>query len=468
MNVLLVSPKSVVGGLESLRQGNQILQGLLFVAAAARDAGHEVHVVIADKDSVDAYIQRYQPQMLGVSCVSSTYPIAREVLKHVKAKYPKLYTVIGGHHATFMYKEVIAETGVDYVCRGEGEEVFPALLAELEKGNTQPDIPGIVFYRSGVYYNDQTIAIMDNIEHLPKITKDLVAPEFDFSPKIVSSRGCPFFCSFCSISAFYGGSYRKRSVEAVIADIKEYISWGYDNFWFHDDNLTVDAVWLQQFCEAVEREQLKFTYSAMSRVDTICRNPELFAYMARTGCTLVSIGIESGIPEVLERMHKKINVEQIKQAIKIMNKVGVAHTWYMILGSGDEFDTPEYIAKNIKFFCRLPLGFVLVSILTPFPGTELFNKLKAENRIRHYNWEEYDIIHCVYEPLGITWQSMEKMLPKAYIKVYLSKGWRVIPLFMKSLKNKAVTPHKIAVGLKTLFLSRVLGRDFSKVLRKPA
>lgn len=467
MNVLLVSPKSITGGLESLRKGNQILQGVLYVAAAARDAGHNVKVVIADKDNVDRYIRRYKPDTVGVSCVTATYPIARELLKHLKQMHPGIKTIIGGHHATFMYKEVFADTNVDYVCRGEGEEIFPALLAELEKGNTQPLIPGIVFMMDGVFYNDETIAIMQNIEHLPKISKDLVAPEFDFSPKIVSSRGCPFFCSFCSISAFYGGGYRKRSVEAVIGDIKEYISWGYDSFWFHDDNLTVDAVWLRQFCEAVEREKLKFTYSAMSRVDTICRNPELFAFMARTGCTLVSIGIESGIPEVLERMHKKINVAQIRQAIAIMNRLGISHNWYMILGSGDEFDTPEYIAKNIRFFCSLHLDLVIISILTPFPGTELFNKLRAENRLRHYNWEDYDILHCVYEPLGITWQEMEKALPRAYIKVYLSKGWRIIPLVIKTMKSKAITPQKIGIALKTLFLTKVFGRDFSKVLKKP-
>jgi anaerobic magnesium-protoporphyrin IX monomethyl ester cyclase len=120
MNVLLISPKAQTGGLESLRKGHQILQGLLYVAAAARDQGHRAVVAIADQDDVDRYIRRYQPDILGVSCVSATYPIARDVLIHVKKKHPNLKTIIGGHHGTFLYKEVILETGVDYVCRGEG------------------------------------------------------------------------------------------------------------------------------------------------------------------------------------------------------------------------------------------------------------------------------------------------------------------------------------------------------------
>jgi radical SAM superfamily enzyme YgiQ (UPF0313 family) len=466
MNILLISPKARTGGLESLRKGNQILQGLLYVAASARDAGHNTTVVVADKDDVDSFIKRYHPSVLAVSCVSATYPIARDLLIHVKKSHPDLKTIIGGHHATFMYKEVFADTDVDYVCRGEGEEVFPRLLASLEQGNTEPEIMGIVYRKDGSYYNDTEIALMEDIENLPKITRDLTAPEFSFSPKIVSSRGCPFNCSFCSISAFYGGKYRKRSVEAVIAEIKEYLSWGHDSFWFHDDNLTIDTKWMERFCQAIEDEKLNFHFNCMSRVDTICNNPALMARMAKVGCSLMSIGIESGIPEVLERMHKKISIEQIKQAIKILNKLSISHNWYMIIGSADEFDKPRYLEQNIRFFSSLPLGYVLISILTPFPGTEIFNRLVAEDRILHYNWEDYDAMHCVYKPLYMSHKDIDKYLPKAYVKVYLSKGWRLIPLFYHSFRRKAMSPATIGMAVKTMFLHLVLGKDFHKALTK--
>lgn len=317
-----------------------------------------------------------------------------------------------------------------------------------------------------MFYNDAEIALLQDIENIPRITRDLVSPEFSFSPKIVSSRGCPFHCSFCSISAFYGGKYRKRSVEAVIADIKEYIGWGYNSFWFHDDNLTVDTAWMERFCAAVEAEGLKFKFNCMSRVDTICDNPQLIARMVKIGCALVSIGIESGIPEVLERMHKKIGITQIRKAIKILNKLKISHNWYMILGSADEFDTQKYIEQNIRFFRNLPLGYVLISILTPFPGTELYNKLLAENRLRHYNWEDYDVMHCVYQPLGISHTELEKYLPKAYISIYLGKGWRLIPLLVNSFRRKAINPVQIFYAVKTLFAHAILGKDFISAVSK--
>lgn len=465
MKILLVSPRAITGGLEGMRKGHQIYQGLLFVAASARDAGHQPVVVIANQHNIHRYIRRYQPDVIGFSCVTATYPLVSDMIKIIKVEYPDIPTVIGGHHVTFMYRETILDCGVDYVCRGEGEEVFPALLDALKAGNRHPRIPGMVFLKDGVFHNEEIIALVDDINTLPRITMDLVAPEFNFSPKIVSSRGCPFKCSYCSISAFYGGRYRQRRVEDVIQDIEDYISWGYDHFWFHDDNLTVDGKWVNDFCQMIEDKNLKFTWNSMSRVDLICRDPKLIERMARCGCRMLSIGIESGVPEVLKSINKKISIPQIKQAVKIMESVGISYDWFMLLGSGDEYDTPEIMERNIRFFSKLP-GMILISVLTPFPGTEVFNRLQAEDRIRHYNWEDYDITHCVYNPLGMSWQQMEKYLPIAYKKVYLAKGWKLIPLFIHGVRTKAIRLDMFTSGLKSLFKTFVLKTNFYDSIQK--
>lgn len=466
MQILLISPQAVTSGLESLRKGNQILQGLLYVAAAAKAAGHRATVVIADKTNVHRYIRRYQPDLIGVSCVTATYPIARDLLIMLAKDYPAIPTIIGGHHATFMYREVIAETGVSYVCRGEGEEVFPALLEALARGERYPDIPGIVYLKDGSYHNDEQIAILDDINALPRITRDLVAPEFSFSPKLVSSRGCPFRCSFCSISSFYNGKYRQRRVDDVISALEEYLSWGYKVFWFHDDNLTVDTDWVNEFCRQVEERQLKFRWNCMTRVDVIYRQPELFARMARCGCSLVSIGIESGIPEVLEKMHKKIDIGQIKAAVQTLNRLKINHLWYMIIGSADKYDRPRYIRENIRFFRSLPFGIVVISMLTPFPGTEIFARLQSENRLLHYNWEEYDMTHCVYQPLGMSPKELEHFQSQAYIQIYLGKKWRLIPLFYKGLRSQAITSQMIKTGFKALAKTALLKMSLTEAVKK--
>lgn len=466
MRILLISPRARTGGLESLRSGNQLLQGLLYVAAAVKRAGHKVIVVVGDASDIDLHIAKYDPEIVGVSCVTSTYPIVRDLLIRVKQKYPHLPTIIGGHHATFMYQEVMEQTGVSYVCRGEGEEVFVQLLESLQRDEPYPLIEGIVFVKDGSYYNDKEIAILDNLDDLPRITFDLVEAGSSFSPKIVSSRGCPYHCSFCSISAFYSGRYRQRRVEDVIDDIKSYVSSGYDTFWFHDDNLTVDGEWVRNFCTQLQEQGIKISWNCMSRVDTICRDPELMALMVQSGCKLLSIGIESGIPEVLEKMHKKIDHAQINKAISILNKLKISHNWYMILGSADEFDTAKYIEKNIRFFQSHRFGYVLISILTPFPGTELYKQIVSEGRLLHRNYELYDVTHCVYQPLGMSPKELEAYLPKAYLRVYLSKGWRLIPLFISSFRSKAIRPAMIINAIKTLFKTYLLRQSFQEALSK--
>jgi anaerobic magnesium-protoporphyrin IX monomethyl ester cyclase len=465
MTILLVSPTATTGGLEMMRRGHQVFQGILYIAAAARDAGHRAVVVQADVNNLHRYIRRYKPEVIGFTAVTAVYPMVREMIRYVKEKHPEIITVVGGHHVTFMYKETLQETGVDFVCRGEGEETFAALLSALEAKDRYPAITGMVYMKDGEFYNDERIVLLEDINKIPRITMDLVAPESTFTPKIVSSRGCPFKCSYCSISAFYGGVYRQRRVEDVIADINDYISWGYTQFWIHDDNFTTDAAWLTRFCDLVEQEELKFTFSCMSRINFIERSPELVERLGKCGCTMMSIGIESGVPEVLESINKKLSIPQILKAVSILKKQGISYTFFMLLGSGDEFDTPEIMDKNIKFFSKLP-GLVLASILTPFPGTAVYEKLKRENRIRHYNWEDYDITHCVYNPLGMTYKQMESYLPKAYMKIYLAK-WRELPsLFIKALKTKSIEPGMILGSAKSLFQTYVLRKDFYKSIRK--
>ncbi len=465
MNILLVSPKAATGGLEMMRKGHQIYQGILYVAAAARDAGHKAVVVLADSSTLHRYIRRYKPDVIGFTCVTALYPVVSQMIRFVKKKHPKIITVVGGHHVSFMYQETLQETGVDFVCRGEGEEIFPALLQALEKGERHPNIQGMAYLKDGNFHCNEKIVLLEDINRIPRITMDLVAPDFSFTPKIVSSRGCPFKCTYCSISAFYNGKYRQRRVEDVIQDIKDYISWGYDQFWFHDDNVTVDAKWIARFCDLVQSEKLKFSFNCMSRVDLICKDPKLMARLAAAGCKMMSIGIESGVPEVLKSINKKISLDQIHKAVSIMKNLGISYDFFMLLGSGDEYDTPEIIEKNIKFFSKLP-GLILISILTPFPGTAIYEKLKQEKRIRHYNWENYDIIHCVYNPLGMSYQQMERYLPLAYKRVYLAKGWALIPLFYHAIKNKAIQPGMLTGGLKSLFKTFVLKRDFHRTVLK--
>ncbi len=446
MKTIIISPKDRTIGLETFQGGYQIMLGVLYLAAAVRNMGFDIDVVVCDSNEIVDIIKECLPDIVAVSCVTSTYPIARDIINKVKEYKPEIITVMGGHHATFMYEEIFRECKIDFICRGEGDEVLPKLLTKLAEGERYPDIPGMVYRKNGSLYNYDTINILDSLDNLPLITPDLLPPHLKFNPKIITSRGCPYRCAFCSVSAFYKGKWRQRSVEAVLRDLEYYVSQGYRKFWFHDDNFTVDTQWVRKFCENIKTNDFpKISWYCMTRVDTICKEPELLELMSSAGCKLLSIGLESGVQRVLDRFKKKISLEEVRKAIKHLNHSSIFHNWYLIIGSGDEYDTKEYLEKSLAFTASIPFDLIIVSLLTPFPGTPIYEKLVSENRLLHKNWELYDATHCVYKPAGMTNTEMEAFISKAYHRLYLFrglknlfiayKGWKIGIFKLTMLKN---------------------------------
>ncbi|HPT71838.1 MAG TPA: radical SAM protein [Candidatus Cloacimonadota bacterium] len=443
MNVLLISPPEKSLGFASINSGTQILQGILYVAAAAKRAGHQALVTIADKNNIREEIEKYQPQIVGFTCVTMNYLSVKDTIHTLKNEFPHIYTILGGHHATFMTHEIFAECPVDYICRGEGEVSFPALLDSLENGNPYPTIEGIAYRKDGQVHNADKITLLDNLDDLPRITYDLVAPGLGFSPKIVSSRGCPFNCSFCSISAFYQGKWRQRSVTDVMDDVEIAYREGHRKFWFHDDNLTVRTDWVREFCRELDKRKMKITWNCMSRIDTIVNDPDLIKTMAKAGCVQINIGIESGIQEVLDSYQKKTTLDQIRQAAKTLRKSNIFYLLFMILGSGDQYDTPEYIDQNIRFFESVPFDMLTISILTPLPGTAFYEKITSEGRLISRDWDKYDMLHCVYQPTGVSPQEMESWMPKAYKRIYFKRGLKNISSLMLGFRTGLYKPRRI-------------------------
>src|SRR5665809_52424 len=156
MNVLLISPKVMVPGLESLLGGYTIGGGILYIAAAVRQAGHNVSLELGNEDNIISLIKKHSPEVVGVTCLTATYPTAKNVINLIKKYDPDVLTVLGGHYATFMTKEIFSECTVDYILRGEGEIAFPKLLKEIETGNTYSIIEGIAFRKMNKIYNEKS------------------------------------------------------------------------------------------------------------------------------------------------------------------------------------------------------------------------------------------------------------------------------------------------------------------------
>jgi anaerobic magnesium-protoporphyrin IX monomethyl ester cyclase len=404
-------------GFESFLSGYTIGNGILSIAAVTRIANHDVILDLGNEENIMELVRHHSPDIVGFTCLTVSYPTVRNMINMIKAYNPRILTVIGGHHVTFMTKEVFAECKVDYIFRGEGEIAFPLLVNAIEQGNRYPIIEGVVFRKDNRLFNEMSFTLLHDLDTLPRIPVDLIPRSIkNYVPVISTSRGCPFRCSFCSISSFYGSRWRPRKVVKVLDDIETYTEvYHLKRFSFNDDNFLVDTNRVRELCDGLNERGLDhLKWSCNGRVDTICRVPELVNRIQDVGCVNMQLGIESGVQEIIDSYRKQITLHQVQKAVKIMNDSSIFHSWYMIIGSGDEYDSEKYLEQNIAFMKKIQFDLLSISILTPFPGTPLYTKLTNENRLLHRDWRKYDCTHCVYQPLHLSPQQIEEFFIKAY------------------------------------------------------
>jgi anaerobic magnesium-protoporphyrin IX monomethyl ester cyclase len=426
MNVLLLSPRDRESSYHKVSAWENVGLGLLYLSSALKEQGFTVQVALTDCEEVGEILAGFKPDVVGMTSVTSTYNNAIRTLEAVKAYDDSIITVMGGHHVTFTAQETLNEPSVDYVVRGEGEEVFPELLKNIMKGKPHALLDGVCFKKGGTIHNKDTVALVRDISRLPFPDRRAVEKYNPPNIYVLSSRGCPFKCTFCSASKLYGGVWRKRSVEDVLDELEGIKGIRDDvvTVQFGDETLTVDTRWAKQLCRGIVERGLKFKWYSNSRVDSITRDQDMLRLMQESGCHGISLGLESGLQEIIDSYHKGITLDQAVRAAEMIRKSSMFQQWYLMIGSGNEYDTPEYIRKSVSFMNDFPFDLVQISVLTPFPGTSLYDKLEREGRLLHKNWDLYDGMHCVYRPLGMTAEELEKELTKAYRQIYLHSGFK--------------------------------------------
>ncbi len=441
MKVLLIAPRGKKTSYNRFSKWDNVGLGVLYLVSSLKENGFEVQVVLTDKEGVKKFLDEFRPDVVGITCVTSTYNTAIAILKTVKAYDESIITVTGGHHVTFTVEETLNESCVDYAVRGEGEEVFPRLLKNLLEDKPHELIDGVCFRKGKRIYNKNSIAMVKDINKLPHPDRNAVKNYYFPGIYMLSSRGCPFKCTFCSASNLYGGVWRKRNVKDILDELEELkdIRKNKVTIQFGDESLTVDTKWAKELCRGIIERGFKFSWYPNSRADSINRDPELLKLMKEAGCKGISLGIESGDQEIIDTLSKGITLKQALGAAEKIKEAKLYQQWYLMIGSGDKYDEPKYIKQSVEFMKKFPFDLLQISIITPFPGTRLYNQLKKEGRIINKNWDDYDGLHCVYKPLGMTAEELEKELTTAYREVYMRAGiaalLRRILRFKNSLAN---------------------------------
>ena len=418
MNILLVNPKS--SSVFNTFGLSLPPIGLLYVAASLESAGHTVVVrdLAADGERlVDGDISR--ADLVGISADTTRADKALSIARKVSGMGRPV--VMGGPHPQFMAADIFATGYVDYIVKGEGEIVFSNLLTALQNRDSVASVKGLIV-REGRHLIETPDADPIDVETLPFPARHLVdlhryrasMADRPITP-IVTSRGCPGACHFCSSSSFFGRGWRYRSAESVLTELDEvYNRYGFRAVCFMDDNFTLAPKRVEQIADGVIERGYDLKWWNLSRVDTIVKNPAMVARMAAAGSTTVYLGIESGNEDTLNSLGKNIKAADATRAVEILRENGIeSYGSYMI---GNLNETAADVEKTIDMAIRLNTNIAQFSILTPYPGTKLYEQIK--DRIFCRRWKFYDGLHLVFRHPLINRHYLQILLIKAFVRFY--------------------------------------------------
>ena len=368
--------------------------GLLYIAAVLRESGHKVNIIdtvfMKSWQDFENAIDSNESEAVGITIMTPTVNSALSIAKHVKGKY-KCPIIFGGPHATILPESVLQGANVDYVVEGEGELTICELVDSLSKGKNISNVAGIFYKENNVIKRTKPREVIANLDDIPFPARDLASNNyFKYgSGTIISSRGCPYNCSFCqpTLRKLFGTKLRFRSPQNVVAEMEHLKKNLHIKFIkFDDDTFTANKKWLLQVCIEIVRQKLEINWACNARVDTV--DKEMLLAMKNAGCIKISFGVESGSQEILDTLNKGITIDQIRKAFILCKQIDLRTHAYLMIGSPGEnaktINATEALIKEIK------PDDMYMSITTPLPMTKLFDDLSKENAILAQNWSDFD------------------------------------------------------------------------------
>lgn len=343
--------------------------------AASTQEKHGVKIVDGSKKNID-FNNEYD--LVGIHCNTSTALIAYEIADEFRRR--GVTVVLGGWHASALPEE--AKQHADAVVIGEADYTWPQLVNDLEKGRLKP-----------FYYQSK-----------PVDPTDVPYPRLELYPKgevlsVQATRGCPVGCDFCSITnQKYGKIFRTRPIENVMHEIKMHSE---RHFAFHDNSLTINPRYTKELFKQMIKEGINKSFSAYANIDVLRKDEELLKLAREAGCAEWFIGFESISQETLKSIGKNTNkVEEYKNAIKKIHEYEINICATFIFGF--DTDTIDVFEKTDEFVKTNDIEFPEALILTPYPGTPIYNKFEKENRIITKEWNKYDLKHVVFQPKNMS------------------------------------------------------------------
>jgi len=403
--------------------------GLAYLAAVLKEKGHEVTVVDCpaleiDHEKLKAKLSSFEPDVVGITSMTPTIQSTLLSARVAKETCPDSIVTLGGPHATFMDKQILEqEATVDVVVRGEGEQALLEMVQNVADSKSLHKVDGITLRHGGQIVQTPNRPFIQNLDELPypaydyfKLDRYLLFGKL-FLP-IITSRGCPFQCSFCTTSRILGKEYRARSPKNIVDEL-EFLknTYGADAFTFYDDTLTLDRNRIFKICEGIKTRNIDLPWDCQTRVDQISK--EILAEMRETRCQQVFFGVESGCQEILDAVKKRTTVEQNAKAIKLAKEAGLFVAISIIIGYPGE--NRDMLQQTLDFIRRTEPDDVYLCVATPYPGTELRHVVEEMGLKMSADWGLYDTVTPVFENPLLAAEDIVKLRKEFYDSFYSPK-----------------------------------------------
>jgi len=441
--------------------------GLLYLAGyLKKKSNHQVFGLDAQVEGLDyneqfkQRIEEVNPDLVGITTMTFTLIDVLKTIKLVKEAAKnlnkKIIIVLGGPHVHIFPEETVNLEDVDFVIKGEGEVPFFYLLEALEGRGQLSDIKGLVYQKQREIIDNPVDNLIEDLDELPFPDRELLPIEKYSSilsggrivTTMFTSRGCPFQCAFCD-RPHLGKKFRARSAQSVIDEIEECLKLGIKEILIYDDTFTVDRQRTIDICDEIIKRGLKFIWDIRARVDTV--DEEVLKKLKAAGCARIHFGVESGTEKILGVLNKGIHLNQVADAFKWSKKIGLETLAYFMIGSPTE--TKEDIEQTIKFAKEIRPDYAHITILTPYPATEIYRQALSQGVIKNDYWREFAKnpkkgVVTQYWEKELTREELFELLDKFYKEFYRRPSY----IFQQLLKINSFSDlkKKIRAGLKIL------------------
>ena len=447
MRVLLLNPPYLEYTYTKVKRAVSVQPplGIAYIAAMLEKNGIDVKILDANAESlsmqktIDSVIIS-SADFIGITATTVMIPKVYQLCDEIKENSDKTI-VVGGPHVTFMPERTLEECkSIDIIVRGEGE----LTMVDLTKKNDLSTVKGITYRNNGRIISNPDKGLIADIDEIPFPTRHLLPmnlyrsstffniPGSKGHTTLITARGCPNKCVFCSSSHFWG-KLRMRSPENIVAEVEEIVTkYGIRQIDFVDDTFTLSKKRVDKICNMILERDLDIKWVCSSRVNTITK--ELIKTMKKAGCYGIVFGIESGNQAILNRINKNTTLDQSKNAIQLSKKEGLITVGDFMIGLPD--DTLETVTQTINFAIELNPDRALFSMTTPFPGTTLYNEYLEKGLLKdNLTWDEFSLhTGTKFRNENLTAQEIEKLYLAAKRRFYIRPAF-ITKCLAKIIKN---------------------------------